>query len=370
MAAPATRRASVTVWQGMSPPADGIDWDRVSHPAATVFETWPWFRNLAEACYPNDAAQILAIETAAGRTLLPLRRDGARIESLSNYYASLFGPVATEPQALAAHAEQCAQWLAGCGAGTIQLHPLAEHTPFFEALAAGLRARGCWVDRYFAFGNWYQPCAGMSWAQYLEARPSRLRNTIVRTRKKLKADPAFKFELLDGRSDAEQLERAIAGFQAVYDKSWKQSEPYPRFIPGLLRMAHQQGWLRMGMGYLDDAPAAGQIWFVKSGIASIFKLAYDGQHAKRGIGTVISAALTEHVLDVDQVGEIDFLTGDDEYKKEWMACRRERFGLIAFQPKTLSGLIAGSRHFAGRWLRNRRRRADPPAPAVTAAETD
>ena len=35
----------------------------------------------------------------------------------------------------------------------------------------------------------------------------------------------------------------------------------------------------------------------------------------------------EHVIDTDQVEEIDFLTGNEAYKQDWMSDRRERFAL-------------------------------------------
>ena len=34
-----------------------------------------------------------------------------------------------------------------------------------------------------------------------------------------------------------------------------------------------------------------------------------------------------YVIDTDKVAEIDFLTGNDAYKQDWMSDRRERFAL-------------------------------------------
>jgi CelD/BcsL family acetyltransferase involved in cellulose biosynthesis len=147
------------------------------------------------------------------------------------------------------------------------------------------------------------------------------------------------------------LETAIKDFCEVYARSWKKPEPYPEFITGLCRLAHGNGWLRMGIGYLAGAPVTAQIWLVKSGVASIYKLAYDQEHARLGVGTWMSAALTEYVLDVDRVKQIDFLAGDDHYKAEWMDCRRERFGVIAFRRSSLRGLVAAGLHFGARILR-------------------
>jgi hypothetical protein len=44
----------------------------------------------------------------------------------------------------------------------------------------------------------------------------------------------------------------------------------------------------------------------------------------------------EYVIDIDRVEEIDFLTGNDAYKQDWMSERREHWGLYCAksrQPK-------------------------------------
>ena len=61
--------------------------------------------------------------------------------------------------------------------------------------------------------------------------------------------------------------------------------------------------------------------------------------------------LMKHVLAHDNVTEVDFLTGDDLYKKNWMSHRRERWGIIAYNPKTLGGAAGFLREVLGRALR-------------------
>ena len=61
--------------------------------------------------------------------------------------------------------------------------------------------------------------------------------------------------------------------------------------------------------------------------------------------------MMEHVLEVDRVHEVDYGIGDEPYKRDWMSHRRERVGLIAFNPRTARGLSGAIRHFGGRWVR-------------------
>ena len=98
---------------------------------------------------------------------------------------------------------------------------------------------------------------------------------------------------------------------------------------------------------------AAQVWLVHGGKANIYKLAYAKGWEKFSAGTVLTHALMEYVMEVDRVQEVDYLSGDDAYKADWMALRRERVGLVAFDRSRLCGLLAAGRHFAGAWMRSR-----------------
>ncbi|MBS0467008.1 MAG: GNAT family N-acetyltransferase, partial [Proteobacteria bacterium] len=147
------------------------------------------------------------------------------------------------------------------------------------------------------------------------------------------------------------VERALEAYLAVYAQSWKTPEPCPGFMPGLVRTAAREGWLRLGVLWLGQQPVAAQVWLVHGGKANIYKLAYAKGHEKLSAGSVLTAELMRHVMDEDRVSEVDYLTGDDAYKRDWMAHRRERIGLLAFDPRSPRGLAAAGRHFVGQWAR-------------------
>jgi len=333
-----------------------------------VFQTAAWFENLAATCpAPNQTVTILSVRDSEGGTELPLRRErGGKINALSNFYSPLFGPVRTSEAAAVAHAPKFAQWMAQHGTPWLHLGPLDPASPFWLRFSQSLREAGFWTDHHFASANWHYPSNGVDWASYLAGRPSRLRNTIVRTLRKLQADAATRLEVLDQHVPADAMARAVAAFEHVYALSWKRPEPFPDFMASMCKMAHARGWLRVGLCHVGGVPVAAQVWLVKDGVASIFKLAQKA-HARRGVGTALSATMFQHVLDVDQVHEVDFLSGDDAYKSEWMACRRERVGLVAFNPRTAQGLAAAAHHFGGKfwrgmrgWVLAGRRRPTPP----------
>lgn len=323
--------------------------------AASFFHTLPWYRNLAQSVLAaEEKVRIYAVDADDGsvRALLLMRCSGpsGKLSGLSNYYTSLFGPVLEpgEPDVrdvldalAAAVAHDRGPW------HTIDLRPLAVDAPAFPALVSAFRKAGLAVQTYFCFGNWYARTAGRSYAQYFDALPSQVKNTVTRKRKQL--------DKLKSRivvcQDESGLEEALKAYERIYAVSWKVPEPYPHFISGLCRTCAGRGWLRLGIVYLDEEPIAAQIWIVHAGIASIYKLAYDERFAKLSAGSILTAHLMRHALDVDKVHEVDYLTGDDAYKKDWMSDRRERWGIIAFNPRTPRGLLAAGWHFGTRAAR-------------------
>jgi hypothetical protein len=306
---------------------------------------------LAYAIADDDQPAILLplIETPPPHPL-GLRR----LDALANYYSSLYAPIC-DPSAPGLEATLRALAITlrrqAPKPDILQLAPLDRDTPLFALLQESLRAAGWWVQPYFAFGNWHLPCEGLRWADYLAQRPGELRSTLKRKQKKLAATPAARLEIVTGADDPGA---AIDAFTAAYAQSWKCPEPYPEFMPGLIRLAARRGWLRLGIAWLNDRPIAAQLWLVANGVASIYKLAYDEAHADLSPGTLLTARLIEHVLEVDRVREIDYLTGDDAYKRDWMTHRRERWGIAAFNPRTIAGALRGtvdiSRHAIRRIL--------------------
>jgi len=151
----------------------------------------------------------------------------------------------------------------------------------------------------------------------------------------------------------------------VYSASWKIPEPYPEFIPALIRHLAESGALRMGIAWLGGRPIAAQLWILTGNKASIYKVAYHEAYAAYSPGTVLTAHMLQHVIDHDKVVEVDFLIGDDEYKKMWMSDRRERWGIVAYNPRRLLGfamiVVETLAHTMGS-VRNRFKRHWLPAP--------
>lgn len=325
-----------------------------------LFYSQAWFDNLKAHGFAQAPTLHDVVEnTTCGAVQLPLMRLAPSDPLLAhaNYYSCLFGPMGPR------HALGQTGWAslvlkirALPGSAVVQLQPLDASSTWLNELEVALQKHGYWTDRFFCFGNWYQPVPAGGFAEYWAARPSALRHSVERGRKRLSRAGPWRIDVVcGGAADAllsqADLQAATAAYEAVYAQSWKQPEPCPGFVPGLIGTAAREGWLRLGVLWLNGQPLAAQLWLVQGGKANIYKLAYVKGFEKLSAGSVLTTALMQHVMDVDQVQEVDYLSGDDAYKADWMALRRERVGMVAFDKHHWRGWRAALRHRLGRWKR-------------------
>lgn len=299
-----------------------------------------WLTNLAAHALDEGDQAVLFVARTSDTDLvaLPLRISAQKqAQTLVNFYTSLYQPLvgSTEPapllEAILRHLRSTERL------HSLLLHPLDSTADHFHLLQRALQNSG-WrgIHKFTCFANWYLDSTGMSWQRYLAERPSRLRNTIGRKSRAFLRDGRGELNIVHG---GEALPAAIAQYTAIYNSSWKQDEPYPQFMPNLVTLAAQRGWLRLGIACYDGEPIASQIWLVANETAYIFKLAYRPEAAQLSPGTVLTAHMMESVLEEDNVTCIDYLSGDDAYKRDWMSVRRERQGIAAYNPGTPRGLL-------------------------------
>jgi CelD/BcsL family acetyltransferase involved in cellulose biosynthesis len=311
-----------------------------------------WYRVLTQAVFSAAEVRFAVVrEHDACVAVLPVvlrrTRTGTEISALSNYYTALYAPAlrsGAKPQALAAAFEALSKEAGG--ASTVNLAPMDPGDESYRTLQAALEMGG-WVPfRYFCFGNWYlRPAAG--WPAYEAALPGRVRGTIERMQRRFVHDGGR----LETVTDEEALQGALQSYLSVYARSWKATEPYPDFLPTLVRTFSRRGIVRMGLAWMGGQPVAAQLWFVAHGRADIYKLAHDEAYKQYSPGTLLTARMMREVLTNDGVTEVDYLIGDDPYKKDWMNQRRERWGLVAYNPRTLVGLGKLLRELLGRGVR-------------------
>jgi hypothetical protein len=329
----------------------------------SFFLSLPWFWNFCETALDSqEKPRIFALEnTDPARTpvaLLPMRspsRSSLRFRprtlcSLTNFYTTHYAPLLNSSADLPSvlHSLALAIRHDSPAWDVIDLQWLDSDSLIFSEFQTAFRDAGMAVQTYFCSGNWYYPVNGRSYGEYLDSLRSSVRNIAKSKNKKIERSGRARVEITTG---SEGLESAIESYRRIYASSWKVSEPYPRFIPCFIRSLAKEGWLRLGVVHIDDQPAAAQIWIICNGKASIYKIAYDKRFADLSVGTFLTTRMMERALDIDKVREVDYLSGDDKYKQDWMSHRRERWGIRAMNPRTPRGLLAIARHVGGRAIK-------------------
>ncbi|MGB4063823.1 MAG: GNAT family N-acetyltransferase [Azonexus sp.] len=304
-----------------------------------------WFELLEKHVYSNDSGirYYFDVKEARPSTILPLRLTQKGIvkiiTSLSNYYTSLFTPLLSRNSELLSLRNILSTACNDHGkAHVMRFDPMDPESAAYKGLMNELRAIGWIPFGFFCFGNWYIDIND-NWEGYLKTRSANLRSTLKRMVRKFTTDGGS-FEIATG---PENIEQAIAAFQDVYSTSWKSPEPYTAFIPSLIRLLASNGMLRLGIARLKGTPIGAQLWIVGQGKASIYKVAYNENFAEYSPGTILTGFLMQHVIEQDQVKNVDFLIGDDKYKKIWMDNRRERWGIVAYNRRTLIGLALSAK---------------------------
>ena len=124
-----------------------------------------------------------------------------------------------------------------------------------------------------------------------------------------------------------------ADYERVYAQSWKPEEGTAEFLRDLAYREGAAGCLRLGVAYIDGAPVAAQFWTCENGVALIHKLAHTKDSMPHSPGSLLSFEMFREAIDIGRVHIIDFGTGDDVYKSDWMETIRPRYYLRMVRPQ-------------------------------------
>lgn len=318
--------------------------------ASDVEQGKDWLKNLIETVFHDDQgiAFYALYEGEKLLSLLPVRHaDHGEVLSLGNFYTSLYQPYLASELKVDSLAKLL-EFIRGANGAVsaMRFAPMDVDGHCYKLLLAASRRAGLISFPFFCFGNWHLPVA-TDWSSYYSGRPSQIKNSIKRKSRDFQSAGGG-LEIISG---TERLEFGIEAYQSVYSSSWKVPEPYPEFTPSLIRMLARNDWLRLGVATLNGQAIAAQIWIVAHGRASIFKLAYHEDFKRYSAGTLLTAKLMEQAIDIDRVREVDYLIGDDSYKASWMTHRRERWGIIAYNPGSIRGGFGATREYFGRLVK-------------------
>jgi hypothetical protein len=183
------------------------------------------------------------------------------------------------------------------------------------------------------------------YASYYQQRPSQLKNTIKRREKKLAKSHPYRTEVV---TKLDLFPQAFSAYKDIYQQSWKGDEYSFDFIEKVCLAALAENKLRLGILYVNEEPAAVQLWFLQTAYdndmvgqttASIFKLAYIPKYQEFSVGSILSLVLSKHVIDQDKVTSIEFGMGSESYKKDWLSENRIRKSYLIYNADGFYGKL-------------------------------
>lgn len=307
-----------------------------------VFLRPAWFRLFEQ--HINEASKsqwLYADQQHESPLVLPLlsrteQKLGCRVtylNGMSNFYSPMFDALG------GAETDSDYQQLLDKGTGLLVNADCVNFLPLVDkqakAWALAFKQLDFRSHIYHHSVNWFHEGI-RDLDHYWSLRPSRLRNTLKRKKDKLDKAGGYETRILTAGSRVELIQGLI-DYHQVYYHSWKQNEPWPAFIDAVAEYQWQTGELRLGLMYHQQQPVAAQLWFINGDTAFIYKLAHRTDYTSQSVGTVLSAQMFEQAIEHDKVSRVDFLTGDDPYKKDWMQQSQPLYGIQACNRRTWAG---------------------------------
>jgi len=295
--------------------------------ASSPFDRLEWYALLEQPLF------ALA-ERSDDRVVVPLHRHATGLSSLTNWFSFTWRPIGKSQELIRELARDLRS-----RTHRVTLSPLPDEDGTAEQLEKTFRDAGWLVLRDQCDENHVLPVAGRTFAEYWAGRPGKMRTTLKRKAKKVDVDILTHFD-----------ETAWAAYKAIYSESWKPEEERADILEAFAAAEGAAGRIRLGIARADGVPVAAQFWTVENGTAYIHKLAHIEAATALSAGTTLSAALFEYVIDTDGVELVDFGTGSDAYKRDWMEQVRPRFRLTCLdwrQPRAWPAIAkAFVRHLA------------------------
>ncbi|MBA4748723.1 MAG: GNAT family N-acetyltransferase [Sphingopyxis sp.] len=316
---------------------------------AGPFDRADWFDRLAALHFRQLPRADAFGQSERAAAWLPLveEKPGVRV-SLANWYSFVHRPQFSGARDAAAQllalTDLCA--VLKRKAARLTLYPVPEQDGSCAMLRSALKDAGWWVSAHAAGDSHWLELDGMDYDSWWATRPGELRNTVARKAKKQ----------VVAISIADRFDTALwAEYQRIYAASWKPEEGNAALLRAFAEAEGAAGRLRLGLARIDGAPVAAQWWTVENGAAFIHKLAHVEDNLRASPGTLLTAAMFRHVITEDRVRRVDFGTGNDRYKRDWMNRHSKLWRIDAFNPARVAAWGPAMKATLADWRQQRNR---------------
>lgn len=330
------------------------EWDAVVPLDSRPFALHCWHAAWLEA-FAGERQLAVSTVRDGGRLkgALPLLRDGRRLEA-GNVHSCVYRPIAREPEAVAALAEEALR-----GATSLRLNELPDGDPGVERFAAAARSVGMSVLLEPATVSPIVDTDGELDAWVEQANTSWIKR-VRRYRRKMNKDHEAKFEFF---AVPENLEAEVAACLALEARGWKGragtaivSQPETKAFYGRVAVAfHARGELRVNRIFLDGELAAFNICIEYRGRLYALKTAYDERFRKIAPGLVLQVSLVEACFERG-LDAYEILGEEAEWKRNMATSRRTHSTLRAYRQTPVGLAKYGYRSTLRPRLKQARRR--------------
>ncbi|MBT2186929.1 GNAT family N-acetyltransferase [Sphingobium nicotianae] len=278
------------------------------------FDRLDWFEALHARAFEGEYPLVLQASRGDAYAWLFLTGPtGGPLRGIANWYSFVFRPQfasAADGATRLALLTAIARDLRGRSV-QLRFHPIIDDTPADDALLTNAFEAAGWrvISRVMARKRLLHLPPDACFEDYWGQRPGALRSTFKRKAHRHPLDIAIHGSIDD---------QSWAALEALFGASWKPEGDDFAFLRTFAESEAVAGRLRLGLGRLDGQPAAVELWTIEQGRAYIHKLAFDERFAHASPGTQLSHAMFRNAIDVDKVRLIDFGTGDNDYKANWM----------------------------------------------------
>lgn len=300
------------------------------------FNRLHWFEILRTHCFADTPLLIAQAEEGDARAILVLAQCEGRLVALANWYSFSFAPMfinADTPDVRERLLTRIARDLRRAH-GCVSLYPVLNDAGMASLIVRSFRAAGWIAHARDAAHNHLLRITDRDFDAYWAARPGQLRKKV---RKKGKS-PDLSYHVHDSVTD--ELWR---DYLVTYAASWKKREPHPLLMRALADDAAARGALRLAFLRQDGRAIATQLWTIEGDVALVHKIAHDQHCDALSPGTLLAHHMFRRAFEQETVGIIDYGTGDNAYKREWMDEERAMMLVDCFDPARPSQWCAAAR---------------------------
>lgn len=179
------------------------------------------------------------------------------------------------------------------------------------------------------------------WLSYYDNLSKKFRKNLRRSLRNADKLGKVKFKAYTGHDvNWDVFEKIIEINRHAHYPRLAHSQSEQKFHQELLKNIAHTARFSVYLLFIDEKPAAYEYGFYHNGRFEDWRAGFDTRYDTTvSIGKLLSLKITEHAFG-QGYKEIDFMRGDEDYKKDWKPLSRAHVNTRIFQPRKFKSLLA------------------------------